>query len=269
MSGHKKKVVAPINQRVGDLSGLSDIGFKCTVIYDNRLADAALREGFGFSCFIEWNNQRFLFDTGGNKAAFLENIKKLNISIDTVTHMIYSHQHWDHTAGFEEILKRLPNNTKLYLPAKFSSKFIKKIPHQIEFNMINNFLKIAENIYSLVLKGSSLGIDECFSLYEQAIIFDTSKGLVILTGCGHPGIVNIIEKATTLLPDRPIYLVIGGLHLHNSFSATSQKIVEKLKFFGAMKVAPCHCTGETASKQFQKAYGKDYYEIGTGSVLHL
>jgi len=111
----------------------------------------------------------------------------LNIELADVTDVMFSHQHWDHTAGFKDVLQKIPDNTQIYLPNMFSKSLLKEIPKNLQLNRVKDFLRIDDNIYSLVLKGKSGVIKECFSIYEQVLIFKISKGLVILTGCGHPG----------------------------------------------------------------------------------
>lgn len=241
---------------------------KFTIIYDNRVHDLSLKEGFGFSCFIKSKNKKILFDTGGNSKAFFENIKKLDIKLTDVTDVVFSHQHWDHTAGFENVLENVPENTKVYLPHTFSKSLLKIIPKNLQLEIVKDFSQVDYNIYSLVLKGSSGVIKECFSVYEQALIFDTSKGLVILTGCGHPGILNIVNYASNKLQS-PVHLLIGGFHLHHSFGFTIDRVIKEIQLAGVKNIAPCHCTGKEAMDKFRKAYDGNFYNLGTGSILEI
>src|SRR3990167_7980333 len=100
---------------------------KITVLYDNRCADPALQEGFGFSCLIEWNHHKILFDTGGKDKAFFANLQHLKIPLNQITHVFFSHHHWDHTAAIDQVLKQIPQTTIVYLPDPFSTALEKKI----------------------------------------------------------------------------------------------------------------------------------------------
>jgi 7,8-dihydropterin-6-yl-methyl-4-(beta-D-ribofuranosyl)aminobenzene 5'-phosphate synthase len=105
-------------------------------------------------------------------------------------------------------------------------------------------------------------------LKEQSLILETPKGLVIITGCAHPGIVQIVAKAKDLLK-KDIYMVVGGFHLIGTSTTRILEIIQKLKDFGVEKVAPSHCTGEKAISLFKKNWGKNFVEGGCGAVIPL
>ena len=194
--------------------------------------------------------------------------KKLNINLLDITHVVCSHQHWDHTAGFEEILQNISSKAKVYLPYKFSSSLLKLIPPNIELICTKSFSQVAPNIYLCALKGHTTMMSDCFFLYEQNLIFNTSKGLVILTGCGHPGVLNIVRYVYDKLHTK-VHLLIGGFHLHHSFNFTINNIIEGLQKIGIENVAPCHCTGDQAIRKLQKCYGNHCYTVGTGFVIEI
>lgn len=270
-----QSIQAPLSPRhYVDLSNIEKItpkennNFQCTVIYDSRKHQLDLKEGFGFSCFIKFKDMRILFDTGGDQKSFFHNMNKLNIPLDNITHVVFSHQHWDHTAGFEEVLKKVAPTTKVYVPHKFSSSLKKKIPEHLEVQTINDFQQIAEDCYSLVLKGSSMVLKECFSVFEQSLVFNGPEGLIVLTGCGHPGVGKILRRAMEEIP-KPIDALIGGFHLHHSFGSTINSIVEDVISLGIKKIAPCHCTGEKAIAKFQETYHENCHVLGIGSMFEV
>ena len=236
---------------------------KITILYDNRKDNTTLKEGFGFSCFIEWQGRNILFDTGGKGDAFFSNIKTLKIPLSQITSVVFSHHHWDHTAAIDQVLKQIAVGTTVYIPNPFSLSLEKKIPSQIQIKKVAYLEKIDDEVYTLVLSGGYwLG-----SITEQILLLKTQKGVVIITGCAHPGIVKIVDKAKELLG--PIYMVIGGFHLHHSWCCTSAKVVRQFQQRGIKKVAPCHCAGDKAIRQFKDAYDKDFIRIGTGSVIQI
>ncbi len=235
-----------------------------TVIYDNAKDNETLQEGFGFSCLIEFGNTKILFDTGGSRTRFFANINKLGIDLKSVTHIVFSHKHFDHIAGFEEILN-IVSNAQVYLPSDFPDSLVQQVPSNIDAKRINSFTEITKDVYSLPLLGKHLSI----SIHEQSLVFNTQKGLIILTGCGHPGIVHIVKMAQERFPTQKVLLVMGGFHLYQSWRFTSARVVRQIKELGVEKVAPCHCSGKMASKQFQKRYGENFIKVGTGTILEL
>ena len=100
------------------------------------------------------------------------------------------------------------------------------------------------------------------------MILDTSKGLVVITGCAHPGIVDIVRKAKEIL-DKEIYLVFGGFHLLQHSAQQVEKIIEQFKDLGVQKVGATHCTGDKAIEMFKKAYGDNFVTLGVGKALKI
>jgi 7,8-dihydropterin-6-yl-methyl-4-(beta-D-ribofuranosyl)aminobenzene 5'-phosphate synthase len=90
--------------------------------------------------------------------------------------------------------------------------------------------------------------------------------MVIITGCAHPGIVQMVEQAIRLTGD-PVYLVVGGFHLGQTSQSRITGIVESFKEMGVEKVAPSHCTGNQAIEMFREAYGDAFIDAGAGCVI--
>jgi len=103
---------------------------------------------------------------------------------------------------------------------------------------------------------------------EQSLVIETGEGLIVITGCAHPGVVHIVEEAKKLL-ERNVYLVLGGFHLcwMNAFQVKS--VAEGVNRAGVTKVAPCHCSGDLARSTFEKVYGKDFILVGVGKRLEI
>ncbi len=234
---------------------------KITIIYDNRKHNCDLKEGWGFSALIEQKDQKILFDTGGDHDAFVSNTEKLGIQCEELTHLFFSHKHWDHTKGFAQVLEKLPNQTQIYLPRGFPNSLLKQTPTHLKLNVVKGFTQIDETIFSLVLRGG-------FMLHEQALLLKTTKGIVIITGCAHPGIVDIIKATQKQLPG-PIHCVLGGFHLFRESQKNLNETVEQFRALKVEKVAPCHCSGDQALLQFQEAYQDNYFKIGTGTILTI
>lgn len=192
------------------------------IIYDNCKAREDFQEGWGFSCLVDFGLRKILFDTGADSKAFFSNLQKLDIQCDEITDVVYSHKHSDHVAGLEEIIGKLKKGSRVFLPKKFPSK---KLPSSVHTEIVEDFKEIDSGVYSLVLKGG-------FLLYEQALLIETQKGLVVITGCAHPGIIRLLQEAQKRLK-QPIHLVLGGFHL---FRNKQSKIDEIVNQFKALKV---------------------------------
>jgi len=126
----------------------------------------------------------------------------------------------------------------------------------------NSFFK--EKIYNGVYSTGELGS----WIKEQALVINTERGLVMITGCAHPGIVNMVKKVKELFK-KDIALVIGGFHLINTNKNEIERIVLEFKKLGVKYVAPCHCSGDIARGLFKRAYGNNFINVGTGSTISI
>jgi 7,8-dihydropterin-6-yl-methyl-4-(beta-D-ribofuranosyl)aminobenzene 5'-phosphate synthase len=106
------------------------------------------------------------------------------------------------------------------------------------------------------------------NISEQALVIRTEEGLVVITGCAHPGIVQIIERAVELTSG-PVHLVLGGFHLGNKSENEISAILADFRRLGVQKVAPCHCTGERAIAMFSAEYGQAFVQAGAGRLITL
>jgi len=236
---------------------------KITVIYDNHKENDKLKEGFGFSCLLEWRGRKILFDTGGDRSIFFDNARKLRIPIEQLSCVVCSHDHWDHTAGINQVLERIPQQTKVYLPDFFTNSLKKELLNRVQVEKVDHCKKIDKDIYLLVLQGAyRLG-----PILEQAMLLKTPKGVVIITGCAHPGILKIIREAQKLFGK--VHMVIGGFHLRHDDNATTAKVVKQFREHKVEKVASCHCTGDAAIAQFKEEFGKDFITVGAGTVIKV
>jgi 7,8-dihydropterin-6-yl-methyl-4-(beta-D-ribofuranosyl)aminobenzene 5'-phosphate synthase len=100
------------------------------------------------------------------------------------------------------------------------------------------------------------------------LVIDTSKGLVVITGCAHPGIVNIVRKAKEYL-NEDVYMVIGGFHLGGANDRALRGIINDFRTLDVKKAGPCHCSGDRCRQLFKEEYGDDFIEVGVGMVINL
>ena len=121
-------------------------------------------------------------------------------------------------------------------------------------------LEIFDDIHSTGELGSEI--------VEQSLVIKTPKGLIVITDCAHPGVVQIVAKAKELLNDE-VYLVLGGFHLGGASESAIGNIVRSFRQLGVKKVAPCHCTGRLAMDIFEQEYGEDFISNGAGKVITI
>jgi len=234
--------------------------FRIIVIFDNVCYSEQLKTAWGFSCIIEGISQVVLFDTGSDGDILLSNMKKMGIDPKDVKVVFLSHIHGDHTGGLSVFLETNPS-VVVYLPASFPSSFKDSI-----MGLGSQFktLEKPEKLFGQVYTSGELGS----RIKEQSLIIDTPKGLVIVTGCAHPGIVQIVSQAKNWL-QKKVYLLVGGFHLGGQSQKELQRIADELKKLGVEKVAPSHCTGDAARKLFRNMWGQNFVESGLGTIIEL
>ncbi len=231
-----------------------------TVIYDNDELVKGLQPDWGFSCLIKGASKTILFDTGGNGKILLSNMKQLGIKPDDVDIVFLSHKHGDHTEGLWNFLEKNPN-VYVYVPSSFPAYFKNKVQsYGSKLEEITKQTEILEGIYSTGELTSSVK--------EQSLILKTKKGLVIITGCSHPGVTNIVRTAKENISSS-IYLILGGFHLVSYSSRGIKEIILDLKKLNVQKVAPCHCSGNAAKKLFSQEYGEGFLNVGTGKTIEI
>lgn len=224
-------------------------------VYDNYQVNPELKTDWGFGCFIKTAKDNILFDTGGNKEILLFNMKKMGIEPESVDKVFISHIHGDHAGALAGFLNENSEVT-VYIPDSFPDSVRDMIESSgADFKDVSHPLKISDSVWST---GTLYGPPD-----EQSLVINSSKGLVIITGCAHPGIVKIVKKAKEMFPQDNIYLVLGGFH-----HPPSQAVWE-LKKIGVEKVAPSHCSGDDTRKIFEEEFKDDFIANGVGKVINI
>ncbi|MDY6821754.1 MAG: MBL fold metallo-hydrolase [Deferribacterota bacterium] len=226
-----------------------------TSVYDNYQINPKLKTSWGFGCLIDTSAERILFDTGGDSEVLLSNLQKMDIDPKSISKVVISHIHDDHAGGLEGFLKKNSKVT-VFIPASFPDSFRNMIAGKgAKFINVSEPRKISDFVYTT---GELYGPPE-----EQSLIVDSRQGLIIITGCAHPGVVNIVEKAKKLTKKDEIYLVVGGLH------RPPLSVVNIIKEIGVKKVAPSHCSGDRCRELFKEEYQKDFIEFGVGKIIKI
>ena len=228
------------------------------ILYDNRTAREDLRAGWGFSALVDLSAKKFLFDTGADGEALLANMERLDVNPKEIDAVLLSHPHRDHTGGLMDLLHINPH-IEVYLGMSFPNKF-KQAVEQVGASLfeVSGPKKLFEGVYTTGEQGRILK--------EQSVIIEKEQGVLVITGCAHPGVVTIAKNAKKEL-DKPIDLLLGGFHLIGAPRFMVNGIINSLKKLGVKKVAPCHCTGDEAIALFAKAYKDRFISVGTGTRI--
>ncbi len=226
-----------------------------TILYDNIPFNSSCATEWGFSCLVELGNETILFDTGGDAEVFAHNVEALGVDLAEVDHLVLSHGHSDHVAGLDVVLDAGGDLT-VYLP--------RSSPSHLKSSVRGSGATLVETWdATLICPGvATTGVLEA-EPDEQALVVNTGEGLVLITGCSHPGVQNLVraaEEATGL----EVCLVFGGFHLGDASRATLDNLAAEFKDLGVERAAPTHCSGDLARQAFSEGYGEDFVELGVG-----
>ena len=215
---------------------------KLTIIYNNE-SNPGLKSGWGFSCLIEEDGKKILFDTGDKGDALLYNMEKLGFDANDIDIVVLSHNHWDHTGGLIDLLK-LNSNLKVFVLRSFSENIKDEIKSKAKLLEVEKEQKINENVYTTGLIKNDPD--------EQSLIIKTEKGIMVIVGCSHPGVDKILKIAKRY---GKIYGIIGGFHGFSDLDA-----LEGIEVIGA-----CHCSHH--KDKIKERFPKQFIEVRAGDVI--
>lgn len=228
-----------------------------TILYDNTTEDPRLAVEWGFSALVEYKGHTVLFDTGLDGLSLLGNMEVLGVNPQVIEADVLSHEHGDHTGGLQHLLAT-GIQPEIYIPASTASMVTQEQREQYKIVEVSYPVEILPGMFST---GELSG-----SMPEQGLVVETPEGIVVITGCAHPGIVRMVLRASEIV-DGEIALVVGGFHLGNYNSGQIDAIIADFRNMGVKQVTPTHCTGEQQIAQIAEAYGEDYIPGGAGRVI--
>ncbi len=270
-----------------------------TLIENSNGEHLGLQIEHGLSFLIQTDCHQILFDVG-QSAKFIHNADVLNVNLSKTTHVVLSHGHYDHTGGFRDLVHTIGNSFELYvnrgffspkyaynngslqfLGNNFDERFLEKEPittHYVEQNVVelvpqvyivSNFDRTTDfeavNQRFCLYSGSSLITDRFED--EVALVIDNPKGLIVILGCSHPGLVNMLNTIVKRF-NKPIYAILGGTHL---VEADEKRL--DLSFTFLQKLSPAllgisHCTGEKAIQRLKQSHNQ-FFINSTGTSIKV
>jgi 7,8-dihydropterin-6-yl-methyl-4-(beta-D-ribofuranosyl)aminobenzene 5'-phosphate synthase len=231
-----------------------------TILYDNYKFNERLDAHWGFACLVRGAEKTILFDAGAKGPLLLENMTQLNVSPRIVELAVVSHNHGDHTGGFLAVLEK-NGRIDAYLPPSCPNTFVEPAT------------KLGAKVTLVtkpqaICKGVSVVGPIGDQIVEQSLAVATRKGLVVILGCSHPGVGEIVKETKKQLK-QDVYMVCGGMHLLKHSDSEVKQIIAQLKELGVQKVGATHCTGDKAIALFKEAFGDGYVQCGVGRVIEF
>jgi len=278
------------------ISGHAETKDRVTILYDAFSDNKPVTKDWGFSALVEHDGKRILFDTGNNQEIFEHNVKALNVDLTKIDFAVISHRHADHATGLKYLLKIKPDVT-VYVPAdgdngfgdsEFPQVFYRpeptlpgkmryfdaaypehlrsgKLYDTGHFVLVDKLTEVSPGIFLLYTVSN---IPRTLELPELTLAIKGPHGLILVDGCSHSGIEEILQAASAVDPHT--HIVFGGFHLVRAPVPDIDRLVDSLKNKWKLdKIAPGHCTGEPAFLRLQKAFGDDYLYAGAGTRLEI
>lgn len=284
--------------------GLQNV--QITVLIENKKnnTNKRLEAKHGLSVYvtatIDKNKVSVLMDAGPSAEKLLNNINQLGINLEDVDVIVLSHAHYDHTGGLIDTLKHVKKRVPVIAhPTLFNPKLsmmpsLRLIGTTFRITDIENVdglpilasnpVKIADGLTTTgevprttnfeTVKGFWTIQEKKFTndtmLDDQSLVLDVeNKGLIVVSGCAHSGIINTLTYAQQITGNNKVYAVIGGFHLIGASENKIEKTIAELKKLNPTVIAPCHCTGKNAIKKIAEEFKDRFIPIETGSVINF
>ncbi len=231
------------------------------VVFDNTSAREDLNRSWGFSAVVDFGGRRLLFDAGSDPVLLLEHLEKMQIDPKTIEHAVISHQHGDHLRGVYWVFEKNPKMKVHFLDSFPDEAFRRAAGVKMKPNRVTGPFQVMPGVFST---GAVEGLPS-----EQSLIIETSQGLVMIVGCSHPGLVNLVETAQAQREKKTVSLLLGGFHLLRKEPAEIQATIKRLEDLKVKAVIPAHCSGDLAKELFQLNYGDRYHTAGAGRRVVL
>ena len=268
---------------------------------ENTLGMINFLAEWGLSILVETDEANVLLDTG-QSISIGYNADTLGIDLSRIDKIVLSHGHHDHTGGLRQLLRKMRKEVEIIAhPDVWADKYHRRkgekdryvgmpFPRQeletfgARFNLTTKPVKISDNIMTtgevpmvtdyeeidsslFVKEGDGWQPDKL--LDDLSLIINTEQGLVIVLGCAHRGIINILYHAQQLTGVKPVYAVLGGAHLFRTSEERLRRTIAVLKELGVQRLGLCHCTGLPAASLLAQEFGDKFFFNNTGTTIDL
>ncbi len=257
---------------------------------------------WGLSVLLERDGRKVLLDTGG-KVAAAHNGDLLGIAWNEIDAMVLSHGHYDHTGGLQDVLPRIGKRIKVIAhPDVFADKVAQYTPTSTplyigipykradlealgaDFHLTSEPVWLSENVVTsgevpMITDFESIDPGLCVRVNgdvvpdplrdDQAIFVKTSRGLLVILGCAHRGIINTLHHARKVTGVETIHCVIGGTHLLRASELQMEMTVAMLREFGVERLGVSHCTGMPAAIRLAREFSPGFFFNNSGSVVEV
>jgi 7,8-dihydropterin-6-yl-methyl-4-(beta-D-ribofuranosyl)aminobenzene 5'-phosphate synthase len=260
-------------------------------VLSTMLASEGIGE-WGFAALVEVDGRRILFDTGARPRTVLENARELKLDLATITDVILSHNHGDHTGGLVTLRRELSKTNPAALFHAHAGKGISlkrgganpmlatRADYEATGARITEYAEPHEILPGAWLTGPVPRVypernwggfgagtaTEDTIPEDSSLVLDTPRGLVLISGCGHAGIINTIEYARKVVRPAPVYMALGGFHLFQASESTLEWTAKKLREFGLAGLLGAHCTGIEATYRLRALTGLDRQHAAVAAV---
>lgn len=257
----------------------------------------------GFSAFIETSKGNYLFDTGSGRA-IVPNSLTLNKDLKSVKKIFLSHGHYDHTGGLSEVLKMTGKvdvyahphvflnriavlqeegkEIQRFIGIRYKEKYLESLGARFVFN--KDFIEVEKGFFltgevprqtpfekpdpRLFSEADGKMTHDLF-LDDQSLILDTAKGMVLILGCAHSGMINIINHVISKMGKEKFHAILGGTHLDFLTPEQLEESIQSLKKMKVEKIGVSHCTGMKAAFRLHQEFGNRFFYGCVGSVLEI
>ncbi len=238
---------------------LPDEWVTITILYDNVPFHQGIQTAWGYACLVRAGETVLLFDTGGDPELLLANMATLGVEPKAIDAVVLSHEHLDHSGGLAGLIAAGARPT-VYVPAAFPDGLKANLASQTVLVEVAGAMEVAPGVWSTGQMGTSPD--------EQALAVRTGEGVVVITGCAHPGVVTMARAAQQAVGG-DLALVMGGFHLEDAGEAEIERTIEGLRALGVQRVAPSHCTGDRARQLLAEEFGDACLQAGAGWSMVL
>jgi 7,8-dihydropterin-6-yl-methyl-4-(beta-D-ribofuranosyl)aminobenzene 5'-phosphate synthase len=283
------------------VKGEQPVKARITILSENSvIRSSALIGEHGFSALVEKGEEKVLFDTGQGYALH-HNARILGLDLGMVREVVLSHGHSDHTGGLTELLKdgkvrdvyahpdifhsrfhEEPDGPSRPIGIPFSRAYLEGLgarfhlsdePQEVGLGITTTGVVPRETTFetgdSTLVLGSEHGGGPDPLLDDLSLIVQGQSGLIILLGCAHAGLVNILNHVRNLMPNHPVKAVVGGTHLGFSSEEQMAATIEAMSAMGVEMVGASHCTGLAGSARLREALGDSFFFAGVGTAIEV